>query len=207
MAIGMKQNEVVEPVGAAVNAPDDVVGMPLRLDAYRLTAVRTSASLSSPEPPSTTVQGLAHSALFALFEVELPLRVVRIGFGSDLDVAPDWYRADINQLDPLASTLHLHLGGERPPLKRGYPIPLGQPLLALVRMASPRPSPQTNPNSEVHAIKGVRRDRRAMIICPSFYLTIQDCNQVRLRGRPVCPDQCADVVEDGPHALLRRLYQ
>ena len=125
MAIGMKQNEVVEPVAAAVNAPDDVVGMPPGLDAYRLTAVRTSTVLASPERPSSTVQGLAHSALFALFEVELPLRVIRIGVGSDLDVAPDRYRTDINQLDPLALTLYVHPRGECPPLERGYPIPLG----------------------------------------------------------------------------------
>jgi hypothetical protein len=48
MAIGMKQNEVVEPVTAATHAPDDVVGMPSSLDAYWLSTVRTSASLSSP---------------------------------------------------------------------------------------------------------------------------------------------------------------
>ena len=48
MAIGMKQNEVVEPVTAAVHAPDDVVGMPPGLDADGLSAVRTSAFLSSP---------------------------------------------------------------------------------------------------------------------------------------------------------------
>jgi hypothetical protein len=48
MAIGMKQNEVVEPVTAATHAPDDVVGMPSSLDAYWLSTVRTSASLSLP---------------------------------------------------------------------------------------------------------------------------------------------------------------
>src|SRR5208283_3263547 len=39
VASGMKQGEVVEPVTAAVNTPDDVVRMPPRLVAYRLPAV------------------------------------------------------------------------------------------------------------------------------------------------------------------------
>ena len=125
VASGMKQGEVVEPVTAAANAPDDVVRMPPRLVAYRLPAVRASTSLASPERPNSTVQGLAHAALVALLEIELPLRVEWIGFGSDLDVTPNGYRTDINQFDPLALALHLHPRGERPPLEQGYPIPPG----------------------------------------------------------------------------------
>jgi hypothetical protein len=125
VASGMKQGKVIEPVTAAVNAPDDVVRVPPRLVAYRLPAVRASTSLASPEHPSSTVQGLAHAALVALLEIEFPLRVEWIGFGFDLDVAPNRYRTDINQFDPLALTLHLDPRGEPPPLERSYPVPLG----------------------------------------------------------------------------------
>ncbi len=48
VAIGMEQDEVVEPVTATMHAPDDVVGVPPGLDADGLLAVRTSAFLSSP---------------------------------------------------------------------------------------------------------------------------------------------------------------
>jgi hypothetical protein len=125
VASGMKESEVVEPVAAAMYAPDNVVCMPPGLDAYRLTAVWAPTSLSPPEHPSSTLQGLAHATLFALFEIELPLGVERVGFGSDLDVAPDRNRTDINQFDPLALTLHLDPRGEPPPLERSYPVPLG----------------------------------------------------------------------------------
>ncbi len=126
MAGGMEQGEIVEPVTATMHAPDDVVGMPPGLDGHGLPAVRASAFLSPPEHPSSTVQRLAHSALFALFEVELPLWVEWIGFGFDLDVASDGYRTDINQLDPSALAIGvLHLRCERPPLERRYPIPSG----------------------------------------------------------------------------------
>src|SRR5262249_2392242 len=137
MASGMKQDKVVESVAAAMHAPDDMVSVPSSLNAYRLTAARTSASLSSPEPPSSTIHGLAHAALFALFKVELPFRVERVGLGLDLNVASDGNRADINQLEPPALSLGiLHLRRKRPALERGYPVASGQPFLALVRMAS-----------------------------------------------------------------------
>ncbi len=69
MAIGMKQNEIVESVAAAVDPPDDVVCVPIGLDGNQLMADRTSAFLSPPERPWSACESYPHSALFAPFEI------------------------------------------------------------------------------------------------------------------------------------------
>ena len=69
VAVGMKQKEIVEPVAAAVDPPDDVVCVPVSLNGNQLAAGRTSAFLSTPKRPWSTRKGYPHSALFALFEV------------------------------------------------------------------------------------------------------------------------------------------
>lgn len=69
VAIEMKQNEIVEPVAAAIDPPDNVVCVPVGLDSNQLAADRASAFLSSPERRWSSREGYLHSALFALFEV------------------------------------------------------------------------------------------------------------------------------------------
>jgi hypothetical protein len=46
----MKQNEIVEPVAAAVDPPDDMVCVPVGLSSNHLTAGGASAFLSPPRP-------------------------------------------------------------------------------------------------------------------------------------------------------------
>ena len=69
MAVGMKQNEIVEPVAAAVDAPDDVVCVPIGLDGDQLMADQTSAFLSPPERPWSAQESYSHSALVAPLKV------------------------------------------------------------------------------------------------------------------------------------------
>jgi hypothetical protein len=55
VAVGMEQREIVEPVGAALGSPHDVMDIPPGIMGDHLVAGRTAALLPLPKLPDTTV--------------------------------------------------------------------------------------------------------------------------------------------------------
>jgi hypothetical protein len=85
----MEQSEIVEAVGTTHHLPDDMVCVPFGLRCDGRVADRTSTFLSAPKLPELTPELFLRWTLLARFEVSLPLRVIGIRFGSDLDVPPN----------------------------------------------------------------------------------------------------------------------
>ena len=69
MAVGMKESEIVEPVTATVDPPDDMVSVPVGFNGNWLVTDGTSGFLSPPERPRSAREGYLHAALVALLEV------------------------------------------------------------------------------------------------------------------------------------------
>jgi len=143
MADRVKQHEIVEPVGAAVSFPDDMMHMPSALRVDQLTAHWTSAGLSLPQRAQTADEHAAHEARLALLEVGFPFRVEGIRISFDLDVPPDSDRGHVLEHDPFMCALALSLFPHREyPLGMAQlPVPLGNPVAPLVRVTALRPLP------------------------------------------------------------------
>ena len=121
MADRVKQHEIVEPVGAAVSFPDDMMHMPSALGVDQLTAHWTPAGLSLPQRAQTAGEHTADEALLALLEVGFPSRVKRIRIPFDLDVPPYSDRGQVLEHDPFMCTLALSLFPHRE-----YPLGMAQ---------------------------------------------------------------------------------
>ena len=143
MTDGMKESEIVEPVGAAVSFPDDMMHMPSALGVDQLTAHWTPAGLSLPQRAQTAGEHTADEALLALLEVGFPFRVEGIRIPVGLDVPPDSDRGQVLEQDPFMCTLALSLFPHREyPLGMAQlPVPLGNPVAPVVRVTALRPLP------------------------------------------------------------------
>lgn len=145
MAIGVEQSEIVEPVGAAVHLPDDVMEVPVSLDGNKLAAQRASALLLQPEFPESALKNLPRLLLLAQLEVGFPFGVEGIGFRSDLDVYSFMHIDQIQQTYPSAFPfLALRRCREDPsPMTKALEVLFGYPRSGLVWMAASRPPPQS----------------------------------------------------------------
>ena len=194
MAGRMKQHEIVEPVGAAMSFPDDMMHVPSALGVDQLTAHWTSAGLSLPQHPQTADEYAAHEALLALLKVGFPFRVEGIRISFDLDVPSDSDGGQVLEHYPFRCTLALSLS-----LRREYPlgmtqlpVSLSDPVASLVRVTALCPLPQASPNLTLRRDKGCASHRAAMVVGPPTNQRVKPSYQRRLRRTNVllylCPD-------------------
>jgi hypothetical protein len=168
VASGMEQSEIVEPVGTAVDLPDDMMHMPSALHGDRLAANRATSRLSQPQAPETATSQVAHEALFAFLEIGFPRWVEGIRISFDLDVPSDSDRRQVLEHYPFARAIALpFLRREYPLGFAQFPVSLGNPAASLVRVATLGPLPQALPNPGLRYREGSTGDRAAMIVGPS----------------------------------------
>ena len=146
MAVGMEQLQVVRRVPAASAAPDPMVDVAVFAgDGQRLTAHQTSSLLSFPEPldPSATCPRLGQLPVPPCFQVQFPLRIVRVDGAADLDVTNDLHLRCGHQLNgpAFAFLVQQHTGEDPEAVTFWAEVFLLDPLPALLRVPPPAPPP------------------------------------------------------------------
>ena len=107
MAIRMEQNPVFHQVAAAQSALDEVMVVPARQGGNLLVADWTQAVLLVPQVKQSplALQGRRHLDAEAFFEVQLPGRIVGIGFAFDLCRSLDGHTGGGEQPNPFAGAV------------------------------------------------------------------------------------------------------
>jgi hypothetical protein len=88
MTVGMQQLQVVRRVRTAFDAPNPMVDVAVFLcDPQRLTAHQASSLLNLPQElnPAATFLRLGQLPAPPCFQVQFPLRIVRVDGATDLD--------------------------------------------------------------------------------------------------------------------------
>src|SRR5262245_60402128 len=93
VAVGMEKYPIFRAVTAAMRPPHDMMVVPSSQHRDLLTAYGTNTVLRFPEMQqlSTASQVGFHLHTQLVFEVFLPVRVVRVGIRFQLDIALDWH--------------------------------------------------------------------------------------------------------------------
>ena len=91
VAVGMEQHPIFQFITSAIDSPSNVVVVVTGLSGDQLAADGADTSLG---PPRVTYKGLVPQVLYGFaeepfFKVEFPVRVIRIGVLSDLDMSPN----------------------------------------------------------------------------------------------------------------------
>jgi hypothetical protein len=208
VAIGMDQDAVLCTVCAAHRFVDDVVVVPPRHVGNRLGADRADASLFFPEIHQSTssAQGLFHLYAEAFFKIDFPCRIVGVTVSFDLRVPGYWGCG--GQAQPVLGGFPLLvfcLSKEAPVLISALSeVPVLYPVLILLWVSPPCPSPQGCKDGRIDMDKGLLGRGVSVKVCPSPYFGVECCNQPVCCGLFVLLDDLSDVCEERFDVLFRR---
>jgi len=172
-------------------------------------AYRAESALFIPEKAKSTraPKRVLHVSCFAVLEVGLVGRVVRVRFAFDLDVSFDGCAASAVQPEltglPVVVT---YFTEERPVASPMLPkVSLLEPVRGLLRVPSPCPLPYTTKDNGVNVFKSMLTHHVPMIVGPTTNLWVECTNQIG--GRPANRgfDYSSNAIQEGLNIFLGRL--
>src|SRR5262245_44423720 len=127
-------------------------------DCQRLTAHHASSLVNFPEPldPAATCPRLGQLPALPCFQVQFPLRIVRVDGTADLDVTNDLHPCCGHQRDgpALAFLVPQHTREDPVTVTLLSAVFLLDPLPTLLRVPSPAPPPHHLEDPVIHVVEG-----------------------------------------------------
>jgi len=171
MTFWVEQYTITCRVRSAVEPPDNVMTMPSRYFGDSLTTDRADSSLRLPKveqlPPSTKV--IYHFRAKALFKVNFPLWVVRIGSAFDFRVPFDLHTGCVDESNFFALTAFVFRLTRKDPFRFAVAMEIfiGYPPTVLLWVSSLCPAPQCLEDCVVHRTEGLTAHHMPVVVSPS----------------------------------------
>lgn len=211
VAIWMNQQSILCRVRSTQRPIDDVVVVPARYLRNGLFADWAESFLLTLKmrQHSFALQVVLHLNAKALFQIEFPLRVIRVAVSFDFDVSLDGNTRRL--VKPVFNSLTFPVfdfSEESPVLVLiGAKVFVFDPSSTFIGMSSSCPSPQGLEDGSVYLNKGFLACGVSMKVRPSPNFRIQACYQIECRNFSVGLDDFTDFIQECFDVSFRRFGQ
>ena len=211
VAVGMEKDPIFRAVTAAMRSPHDMLGVPSSQRRDLLTAYGTDTVLRFPEIQqlSTASQVGFHLHTQSVFEVFLPVRVVRVGIRFQLGIALDRHLRCLEEVIALAFSLGIDDVSREDPVPvshRTEILPLHQ-AWGLGGMSPFGPTPECFKDRRVDFVESPFAGAMPVILRPTPNDRIEAQDQVASGCLLVGLDDVSNFTQEGMHVFLSGLGQ